>query len=530
MTITLNIILDALCDYNIEHFLLDANRRFKQVDVLPQYSDALYADRLYICGLSEALKLTREHADVSFLSLRDRFNSIDETPELMKNIVVVNENISVTTLFSNVLDIFIKIINWQWDMQNAFIKNKPMQELLILSQPVIGNFISISDSSLTLLTYTPDISTDDPVSNALIDYGYHTEDALRRFKGHNRFELWENTEGFLFDDDRITSPYPVVSRVFKYGGTYFTHVVMVCNNRPITPGLLDLFSILIESLTMYIDKDWQQKQEFSRVYDPLITNILDNPELPTDVFNDRIEQVGIPLEADYYLLKLLPMKNPGQPAGIIAQSVQQLLPEAKIIIYHHSLLILIHEDGKDCIAKLIACQEKLQSIVEQNGLCCGISPRFLNLKHIRQAFSHATLALNYGRSLSGFQPGSVYKGPFFKYEDYYLYMLLAEQDNLGILTSAAPYRWLTGLHQYDREHNTNNFDLLYLYLTNERHAGNTAKMAFMSRNNLVYRIGRIREIINIDLDDYFVRMQILATYEMLKLHPELLTACEPERI
>lgn len=517
MTITLNIILDTLSDYNIEHFSVERSRAFKRADTLPPGSDKLHPERLYVCKLSEALKLTRSNANVIFLCLRDRFNSIDETDVVMKNIIAVNENIPIATLFSSVLDVFYKTINWQLDMQNAYIKNKPMQELLILSGPIIGNFISISDSSLTLLTYTPNIPTDDPVSNALIENGHHTEDAIRRFKDRNRFELWENTEEFLFDLEQITSPYPVVSRIFKYGGTYFTHVVMVCNNRAISPGLLDLFRILIENLAVYIDKDWQQKQEGSVVYDPLITNILDNTELPINAFIDKIEQLGMPIEANYCMLKLLPMNNPGKPAGIIAQIVQVLLPDAKVVIYHHSLLILIHESGADIAEKVSLCQERLLSTMEDNGFCCGISPGFSNLKDIREAFSCATLALNYGRRLLNCQPVSVYGGPFFKYEDYYLFMLLAEKDNLGILTSGEPYQWLMSLRQYDEERNMDNYGLLYQYLVNERHAGNTANLLFMSRNNLVYRISRIKELLNIDLDDYLVRIKLLATYEMLKL-------------
>ncbi len=519
MTVTLNIILDALSDMNIEHIALDTTRDFERVNVLQQDDKALHSDHLYVCRLSEALQLTRDNADVVFVCLRDRFNSIDETEELMKNIVVVNENMPVTKLFSVVYDVFIQVITWQYNMLEAFIKKKPIHELLILSEPIIKNFITISDSSLSLMSYTPNIPIDDPVSNALIANGYHSEDAIRRFKEHGRYQLWESTEGLLYDLEQITSSYPVVSKIFKYGGTYFTHVAMICNNRPISHGLIDLFNILLDHLAAYIDKDWQQRQDGSRVYDPMITHILDNAELPADVIADRIEQIGMPLDGSYCLFKLVPMKNPGQPAGIIAQTVQSLLPDMKIVVYHHALLLLICDTEGEIAAQIDKCRQQLSEIIEANGLCCGISPVFSDLTEIRQVFEYATLAIKYGRRLISFSPAEVFGGPFFNYEDYYFYMLLSEQDNMDILASGQPYQWLKMLRSYDADHRTDNFGLLYLYLTNERHAGNTAKAAFMSRNNLVYRINRIKEILNINLDDYHVRMSILITYEMLKLNP-----------
>ncbi len=520
VTVTLNIILEALSKYAAEPHAADGNRRFSRVDVPPE-GGVLFADRLYVCRLSLALKLTREYPDVVFLCLRDRFNSRDETEELMKNLIVINENIAVTALFSEALDCFMRVAEWRWEMREAAMQNRPMQALLVLSEPVIGNFISVSDSSLALLTYTPGIPTDDPVSLALIKNGYHSEEAVRRFKAHNRFELWEKSDGLIFDLEGITAPYPVVSKVFKYRGTYFTHVVMVCNNRPITPGLLDLFNMLLEALEVYIERDWKQKEEGGSVHDTLITSLLDNTELRTDVIADRAEQAGLPLEASFRLLKLIPMKNPGEPVGIIFQEAQALLPGARAVVYHQSLLILLFSRSGGVSAELALARERLAPLLESRGFCCGISEEFSELKGIRLAFFQATMALSYGGRLMGSAPKSRYGGPFFDYEDYYIHMLLSEHDNTGILAAGRPLKWLRALREYDERHGGDNCGLLYLYLVNERHAGRTAEAAFMSRNNVAYRISRITALLGIDLDDYQTRMKLLATYELLKLNPQL---------
>jgi hypothetical protein len=493
MTISLEIILEKLAELNIEPHTQYKNRVFTRIEMLTDNHGSLNPDWLYVCPLSAALTLTKNNNNIAFFCLRDRFNTIDETEELMQNIIVVNDNIMVTQLFSKVLAIYLEIMKWRYDMQNAYIKNKPMQELLILSEPIIENFISISDSSLSLITYTPNIPPEDPVSLALSENGYHPETTIQRFKENNRFEIWNTAEGLFFDTVKITAPYPVVSKIFKYGGTYFTHVVMVCKHRAPTPGILDLFNILLENLSAYIDRDWQQKQEGSRVYDALITNILDNTQLPADVVADRIEQIGLPLKSMYRLFKLLPFRKGTPPVGVIAREVQELLPQAKVVVYHQSLLVIAHLAEDSGTQSLDSYCRELMPMLESTGFCCAVSSVFNNLKELHHAYSLASLALDYGRKLSGSNPESPFYGPFFRYEDYYLYMLLSERDKTDTLMNGKPLKWLNTLMAYDTEHNTDNYGLRYSYLYNERHAGNTAKAAYMSRNNLVYRINRIKE-------------------------------------
>ena len=43
-------------------------------------------------------------------------------------------------------------------------------------------------------------------------------------------------------------------------------------------------------------------------------------------------------------------------------------------------------------------------------------------------------------------------------------------------------------------------------------------MLYMHRNNVVYRIGRIEEMLGIDLNDHNTRLKLLVSYAMLKLY------------
>lgn len=89
---------------------------------------------------------------------------------------------SLDQLFTSIQDVFFGVNEWVREMQETVIRSKSLQDLLTLSEKVIGNTINISDSALTLLAHTFGITADDPVTQALIDNGFHPEATLRMFK------------------------------------------------------------------------------------------------------------------------------------------------------------------------------------------------------------------------------------------------------------------------------------------------------------------------------------------------------------
>ena len=80
---------------------------------------------------------------------------------------------------------------------------------------------------------------------------------------------------------------------------------------------------------------------------------------------------------------------------------------------------------------------------------------------------------------------------------------------------AALYRQLAAVIDPKPElHFTNNLELLFVYLTNERRASDTAQIMHMHRNNVIYRIGKISDMINMDLNESGVRFRLLMAYEI----------------
>jgi DNA-binding PucR family transcriptional regulator len=74
---------------------------------------------------------------------------------------------------------------------------------------------------------------------------------------------------------------------------------------------------------------------------------------------------------------------------------------------------------------------------------------------------------------------------------------------------------LLKLIEYDKSNNTTFAGSLYEFLIHERNLAHTAKALHMHRNTLIYRINKIQEITNHDLENSSYRFRLLLSFKIL---------------
>lgn len=151
----------------------------------------------------------------------------------------------------------------------------------------------------------------------------------------------------------------------------------------------------------------------------------------------------------------------------------------------------------------------IQQMINTVYYTIGISFPFFGWKDIPLRHRQARFAVNMSKG----QPGIYYCGDY-AYE--HLIDLICDLNYDLDFTHPA----LSKLTEYDRNHGTEFGETLYQYLRCERNLADTAKALFIHRNSLSYRIKRIGEIIETDLDNLDERTFILLSYKMNALKKE----------
>ena len=525
MKVTLNVILENLKHYRLEsrvdESLEISFRQARLLEVSEEESgekseEGFDPEFLYIGFLSEALAAAKKARGVIFLCIHDTDMSEHEREHFQPSFVVIREDIAPMKLFFEVQKNILAMQEWHDAMQEAVINQKSIQEILGLSEPVIGNFITINDSAFSLLAYTKGIPTDDEVSIHIVEKGYHSAETVRKFKRVKRFDRWFNSgEEFVISTDRHFSHYVTVTRVFIHDETTFSQVVMHCNFRELSPGLIDMFKELTSFLGYHIERDLANRR--NSIYSSIIADLMTGRISDPDIAVERAKSVGIAPSSEMAVLLLA--ENLGENvifSDRIAHDISQQFQYIQPVNYNQRLLLLLNHPNILYYMNKQGIGERLNKFLEENNIYCGVSDTVNNLLDLPDAYLQAEFALDNRAHISHFekgQPSGQRSANVILFSDHYAEFLLNHDKRADRIWRSSKYgKMLERLRKNDLEKNTNNLAVLYSFLINERRATETAAATYMHRNNVLYRIGRIEEMLDIRLDDPATRLNLLITF------------------
>lgn len=151
--------------------------------------------------------------------------------------------------------------------------------------------------------------------------------------------------------------------------------------------------------------------------------------------------------------------------------------------------------------------ESLSSTAPDGVITAGVGRPAMGLTSLRNSFREADRAL-------ALPPQVWDSAPVAFFGDVSLYGLLLNVNEPEMLTQFCD-QWLESLISYDAQHNTDLLPTLSAYFANNGNMARTAHLLNIHRNTLVYRLGRITEILQLDMDDSNVRLNL---HLALKIH------------
>lgn len=524
MLVSLNIILDVLQSYHQEIHVPATNKlSFSRCLPLPDETEALDNDCIYIGGLSKALHLRRSNSGICCICLRDRVKDEAETEAALDGFIIINENISPTTLLLQVQNRFFAILDWIQQVHETMIHDGSMQDIVDLSAAIIGNYIAVSDSSLMLMAYSRNIPCDDPVCMALVKYGYHPEESIQKFKEYDLFKKWETAEGIYIDDTLNTAKYVALNKIFRFRNVYFAHVVLTCNQKPLTPGMIDLFQLFLDALAVYIERAWEAKSLCNHIYDTFLTDLIEGNISNKKIIEERAQYVGMQLTGQYCLFQITSNDSANMSIGKMLLEFSDLFPRFKFIRYQQRIVAInIFYPNEDLNKQLESIYQRMELFLGKYDALCGISLPFGSLAEVPYSFRQSSLALKYlGRmnSNDGYIAQGEAPSRINHYSQSYLFCLLGEHEGNAELWYHSEYhQMIKNLYDHDMRHKSNTMALLKLYLSNERSATTTGAALNMHRNNVLYHVGRIEEKLGVNLNDPTVRLMLQLSFVLLELY------------
>ena len=396
----------------------------------------------------------------------------------------------VNSIMNELLAIFDCFNTWEESLWEESV-HESFQRLFDISDCVLGNPMILADAEGSVLAMSSEYRDED-INEHWVEArntGTVPTEILgtpMRAQGGKKAISWTNEprKYVMPDGTEIIGAFLVVDGENLGGFGLWEH------NKPIYPGDLLLAKILCDVLTSMMSvKNRGLKLRSSAA---IIEDLLSGVEIDADL----IKKLELKCSSPW---RLIVVKNPFHSDAIYVRHIVGKLRDHAIacvpLMYRNMAVALISEkNALPILNSFLGSREKQYHIA-------GLSVPFDDLKNIALRYEQTLYAINQ----TGGKPG-VYRSEDYAFE--YLLNLVGEKNKRQTLGHPA----IAKLRRYDAEKQTVLCETLYHYILNERSIKLGAEAVHIHRNSFMYRLERIKALIEVDLDDPITRAYLLFSF------------------
>ncbi|MDR2716629.1 MAG: helix-turn-helix domain-containing protein [Treponema sp.] len=283
-------------------------------------------------------------------------------------------------------------------------------------------------------------------------------------------------------------------------GKLYGAIGMVAMNEPFTDGQKETVLIIAQVLKLY----FQNHNIYMRIAEDKanwLDNLLDGVEIPADIISNYLHRFQWKLD-DYFCIVAFAASADLKIPIISILDIKQinaLFPDALVSVYEEHIVMIIRcTDKQQPHGKK---KQQLEDFLKKDiTLRCGVSMVFNNFLHLRYYYTQSAFAA--AQCKPPLSPAIC------SYEDYQVDHVL---QTLSVTTDLRCFchpgilaLWESGSKlQRDLVH------CLYHYFLNGKNISAAADAIHVHRNTLIYRLGKIEEILDIDIKQPSVKQEFL---------------------
>lgn len=430
------------------------------------------------------------------------------------NTLVVKTQSPIQSVITSLQRKIRDIDRWEHELDIISAERGSYQEMLAASRDILGNLITISDSTYHLIACTPNVPTDDPLTNELIRNGFHGERAMARFREARSFAKWANQRKTQYSENGVTK-YPTMNHVFTLDGSYFIQMVMTCNNVCFSQGLLDTFDILVSHIKAHIRRCRIPVSETYAKGTGLLSELISGNAIPRNIIAHQAQGLGLSDKEEILLyaikLKTANMEN----LEYIARQVNAALPNDYVVMKDRICYVIAAVRGSAFeIASEV--ESALSLLIDFSDAVIAVSGLLPGIQNLREGARQTSIALEYSSKSHPFPYDNLDRNdPFARLENYLFdYLLFEGGKDRSFLEFCLDTSILARLKRNSSNKRYPDDVILRCYLRHERSASRTAEALGMHRNTVQSRVEDIIEREHLNLDSPSTRIGIIALFRL----------------
>ncbi|MBR3244117.1 MAG: helix-turn-helix domain-containing protein [Parasporobacterium sp.] len=451
----------------------------------------LESDTLYICESSRLPVSVRFEAHSALILIGEPG---ERWKKKAKNLLVFQEGTDLFSLFNQVSRVFDFFDSWEKDLLSIFSEagaGTLYQAILELSSPVFENGISLMNNNYKIICE----------NETNIRYGgYHHSgpdkdfailpDIINFFKYDRDYQKIVNEKDvFYYAGDVL--PHRVLCKNIFLHGSFAVRIILTECIRPFRSSDEILLEFLSAHFQRVLEQLFFRPNESENNLVRLLTESIETGKVNRKAFKSELHRISWEETQTYRVASIHASSDDLfiSTLSYYPAEVMRTFPHTFAFRYQDTILLIINETKAGSLENF---SDKLSVFVRENNFRVGISNFAEGLFLFQMMYRQAEMALSIGL---GERPMEWIHW-FSRYTLDYIFNILINDSDLGQLYSPIYYR----LERYDKENGSEYLKTLRVYLECRMNAVQAAKELCIQRSTMIYRLKRIREIADNDLE------------------------------
>jgi hypothetical protein len=444
--------------------------------------------------------------------LADVFLYITESTDLESEInPVLNTNRCVVCVYKsfylavegNVISIFNESLAayeffqlWESSLKDAVYLNSSLQDLVDLAVPVFRNPIFIANWQGRVFAFSREYQNDyvRGTWQHIVKSGrvpLYSIQMLR--KSDNYSVVLQGTKAALLSFGELS--HRCIGGTLKQANDMHLHIQIMEFQTTVTAGHCQLADIFLKIVSF---THFPGLSTYAQSMSKLFCELLNGKAVPKEELDWVLLALGWENKVPCVLL-LFEDNQEQRPKESLNGSLDQYIPQGKRLVYDNETLLLLLKSEFDALA------DELTKLIQPLDFICGVSLPFTEWDTLAEHLNQAKLAIHYGQSTNSY---------IRRCEDFttaYIHdSLLKITKDLCLCHPA-----ILTLNAYDRGNEADLCFTLFQYLRCERNSTITSECLHIHRNTLQYRLKKIHELIQVDMNNPDIREHLMLSYEMI---------------
>lgn len=399
-------------------------------------------------------------------------------------------------IFEMVQNIIDDYLEWDLNVRDRVDEKCSLQDLMEMAEPFLRTMVSVMDSGYII----------QGVAGMEDAPGFHEKDRLEfvqnkpvpvdhvaEYNDIIRSHINEKSP-YLFREP-ILKAWFLVQNIYFYGW-FSGFCIAAVENEEVPTAKRQLFEVLC----LQVHRWFEHNHSIPRIsgQHALFLKILqEDPSMDRNAVRLLFDELQWFQEDEKYLVKVKDMTGNTLIYEHLIRQITQVFSYCYVLDYQGSIILAINAARLN-LSNLL---EQLKYMFRKLDVVFGISFPFHDIFSMPQALKQASIAMDFAiahnRKTAWCEESTLE----------YVKQVLSEK-----LTADVEEPFLKNLRRYDKQHGTEYYQTLYVFLQQERSPKRASETLHIHKNTLLYRIKKIEETGAVDLDSAACRQKLMLSY------------------